>query len=136
MKITLLKYDQIKITLEKYQNDKSNQYDLAEKDMYDISNLLVKLNTPIDMDIETKYQILNDGFQKKDEARLREELTAYRLQSSREENIKAYYVFTNNEMEDMVAKYPRTEEELLAVKGFGQVKVGKYGERILIIFNG
>lgn len=133
---TLIKYDQIKNTLEKYQNDKSNLYDLAEKDMYDISNLLVRLNSPIDMDIEAKYQLSNDGFQRKDEARLREELTSYRLQSSREENIKAYYVFNNNEMEDMVVKYPRTEEELLAVKGFGQVKVGKYGERILSIFNG
>jgi hypothetical protein len=132
---TLIKFDQIKATLEKYQNDKVNQYDLAEKDMFDIANLLVRLNTPIDMDLEAKYQLSTEEFQKKDEEQLREELTAYRLQTSRAENIKAYYIFNNAEMEDMIAKYPRTEDELLAVKGFGKVKVEKYGKQILSIFN-
>ncbi|WP_201317835.1 NERD domain-containing protein [Paenibacillus sp. EPM92] len=133
---TLIKYDQIKATLEKYQNDKANQYDLAEKDMFDIANLLVRLNTPIDMDFEAKYQLSSEEYQRKDEAQLREELTAYRLQTSRAENIKAYYVFNNAEMEDLIAKYPRTEEELLEVKGFGKAKLEKYGIAILNIFNG
>lgn len=133
---TLIKYDQIKTTLEKYQNDKANQYDLAEKGMYDIANLLVKLNTPIEIDFVGKYQLSNDEYQRKDEAQLREELIAYRLQTSREENIKAYYIFNNNEMEDMIVKYPRTEEELLSVKGFGKAKMEKYGNAVLNIFNG
>ncbi|MGG3873983.1 HRDC domain-containing protein [Brevibacillus laterosporus] len=133
---SIIKYDQIKATLEKYQNDKSNTYDLAEKDMYAISNLLVRLHTPKEMDFVAKYRFSKDDFQKRDETLLREELKSYRLQTSREENIKAYYIFNNNEMEDMIAKYPRTKEELLTVKGFGQVKVEKYGERILNIFNG
>lgn len=104
--------------------------------MYNIANLLVKLNTPVDIDFVGKYQLTNDDFQKKDEAQLREELTAFRLQTSRAENIKAYYIFNNNEMEDMIAKYPRTMEELLAVKGFGKAKIEKYGAAILGIFNG
>jgi hypothetical protein len=132
----LIKYDQIKVTLEKYQNDKANQYDLAEKEMYDIANLLIKLNTPIDMDLEAKYQLSNDNLQRKNEETVREELTAYRLQTSREEQIKAYYIFNNAEMDDMIAKYPRTENELLEIKGFGKVKVEKYGSAILNIFNG
>lgn len=132
---TLIKYDQIKATLEKYQNDKANQYDLAEKDMYAVANLLVKLDTPIDMDFEAKYQLTSENFQRKDEEQLRLELTEYRLQTSREEQIKAYFIFNNAEMEDMIAKYPRTEDELLAVKGFGKVKVEKYGNAILNIFN-
>jgi len=133
---TLIKYDQIKATLEKYQNDKANQYDLPEKDMFDIANLLVRLNTPIDMDFVAKYQLSNDEYQRKSEEQLREELTAYRLQTSRDENIKAYYIFNNAEMEDMIVRYPRTEEELLAVKGFGKAKMEKYGDAILGIFNG
>ncbi|MBE1446070.1 HRDC domain-containing protein [Paenibacillus sp. OAS669] len=133
---TFIKYDQIKVTLEKYQNDKANQYDLAEKDMLEIANLLVRLNTPIDMDFEAKYQISSEEYLRKDEEQLREELTAYRLQTSRAENVKAYYIFNNSEMEDMIAKYPRTEEELLEVKGFGKVKMEKYGKMILNIFNG
>jgi superfamily II DNA helicase RecQ len=39
-------------------------------------------------------------------------------------------------MDDMIVKYPRTENELLEVKGFGKVKVEKYGSAILDIFNG
>lgn len=132
---TLIKYDQIKATLEKLQNDKANQYDLAEKYMFDIANLLVRLNTPIDMDLEAKYQLSSEEYQKKSEDQLREELTAYRLQTSRAENIKAYYIFNNAEMEDMIAKYPRTDEELLKIKGFGKVKLDKYGSEILKIFN-
>ncbi|CAM4504028.1 hypothetical protein FHS16_004561 [Paenibacillus endophyticus] len=131
---TLIKYDQIKTTLEKYQNDKANQYDLAEKDMYDIADLLVKLNTPIEMDIVGKYQLANENTQRKDEAQLRELLIAFRLRTSREENVKAYFIFNNNEMEDMISRYPRTVEELLEVKGFGKVKVEKYGLQILGIF--
>ncbi|WP_255193565.1 HRDC domain-containing protein [Brevibacillus laterosporus] len=88
------------------------------------------------MDLVAKYQLSNNDFQKKNETLLREELTSYRLQTSRDENIKAYYIFNNNELEDMIAKYPRTEEELLSIKGFGQVKVEKYGKGILGIFNG
>lgn len=36
----------------------------------------------------------------------------------------------------MIEKYPKTEEELLEVKGFGKVKLEKYGNTILDIFNG
>jgi hypothetical protein len=132
----LIKYDQIKATLEKYQNDKSNQYDLAEKDMQGIAELLVKLNTPIDMDFEAKYQITEVKVKSKEESLLREELTAYRLKTSREENVKAYYIFNNAEMDELIVKYPITEEELLSVKGFGKAKVEKYGGAILSIFNG
>lgn len=133
---TLIKYDQIKATLEKYQNDKTNQYDLAEKDMFDIADLLIRLNTSIDMDLEAKYQLSSEEYQQKDVEQLREELTAYRLQTSRSENVKAYYIFNNAEMDDLIAKYPRTEEELLEVKGFGKTKLEKYGNAILDIFNG
>ena len=149
---TLIKYDQLKTTLEKYQNDKANQYDLAEKDMYSIAELLIRLNKPIDMNFEAKYQIVVEASQieaedqivaettqiksRRDESVLREELTAYRLKKSREENVKAYFIYNNNEMEDMIAKYPLTEEELLQVKGFGKIKVEKYGKQILSVFEG
>ncbi|WP_308637855.1 NERD domain-containing protein [Paenibacillus silvisoli] len=133
---TLIKYDQIKATIEKFQDDKSNQYDLPEKDMYDIAQMLIRLNTPIEMDFNAMYQLSSETSKRKSEETLREELTAYRLQTSRVEQIKAYYIYNNAEMEEMIAKYPRTENELLEVKGFGKVKVEKYGSAILNIFNG
>ncbi|WP_138752000.1 NERD domain-containing protein [Paenibacillus sinopodophylli] len=132
---SLIKYDQIKSTLDRYQNDKTNEYDLAEKEMHAIANLLVKLNTPIEMNFIGKYQLSEVNMQRKDEVLLREQLTAFRLKTSREEKVKAYLIFNNIEMEDIIAKYPMTEEELLEVKGFGKVKVGKYGKEIISIFN-
>lgn len=103
--------------------------------MYDIAILLIRLNSPVDINLIAKYQLVNNDFQKKEATQLCEELTLYRLHTSRAENIKAYYIFNNNEMEDMIARYPRTEEELLAVKGFGKAKLEKYGAAILSIFN-
>jgi hypothetical protein len=62
--------------------------------MYDIASLLIKLNTPIDMDFEAKNQLSNDNVQRKIEETLREELTAYRLQTSREEQARRIIFLT------------------------------------------
>lgn len=132
---TLIKYDQIRNALEEFQNDKTNSCDLIEKDMLDISELLLQLHTPMDFDFEAKYQLSDEEYHRKDEDQLQEELKSFRLSTSRAEGIKAYFIFNNKEMEDLIAKYPRTEEELLTVKGFGQTKVEKYGQEILDIFN-
>lgn len=58
-------------------------------------------------------------------------LKAFRLKKSREENVKAYYVFSNKEMDGIIEKQPKTKDELLKCAGFGKVKVEKYGDGIL-----
>lgn len=60
-------------------------------------------------------------------------LKAFRLEQSRKEKIKPYYIFNDAQMEDIIEKNPQTKEELLKVSGFGNVKVEKYGEEILNI---
>ncbi|MPN30455.1 hypothetical protein SDC9_177926 [bioreactor metagenome] len=62
-------------------------------------------------------------------------LKSYRLKQSREENIKAYYIFNDKQMMDLIEKMPHSLESLLKVDGFGEVKVKKYGESILEILN-
>lgn len=62
-------------------------------------------------------------------------LKAFRLEQSRQENISAYYIFNNAQMEDLIDKYPKNKEELLKVSGFGNMKVEKYGDAILEILN-
>ena len=64
-----------------------------------------------------------------------EELKAYRLNKSREENIKAYYIYSNKELEALITMMPRTKEELQTVEGFGQIKIRKYGNDIINIIN-
>ncbi|MBV7273764.1 NERD domain-containing protein [Clostridiaceae bacterium UIB06] len=64
---------------------------------------------------------------------LREQLKKFRLETSKRENIRAYFVFNNDEMESLIEKRPQSEKELLKVRGFGEKKVEKYGKEILNI---
>ncbi len=61
------------------------------------------------------------------------ELKVYRLNKSREENIKPYYIYNDSQLKDLISKMPRSNEELLAVAGFGEAKINKYGNDILKI---
>nr|WP_307992033.1 HRDC domain-containing protein [uncultured Niameybacter sp.] len=60
-------------------------------------------------------------------------LKQYRLEKSREEGIKPYFIYNNAQLEDLIMKGPKNLEELQEVNGFGEVKVQKYGEDILEI---
>lgn len=64
---------------------------------------------------------------------LYESLRNYRFKKSKEENIKPYMIFNNNELDLLCSLKPITIDELLKVPGFGQFKVSKYGEDIISI---
>lgn len=68
-----------------------------------------------------------------DETELIQKLKEFRLKQCREENIKAYYIFNDAQMQDLIAKNPQNKEELQTVAGFGKVKAEKYGDAILAI---
>lgn len=70
------------------------------------------------------------------EAELVQKLKEFRLQQSRKENIKAYYIFNDAQMQDLIAKNPQNKEELQGIAGFGKVKAEKYGDSILAILKG
>ena len=175
IKYSLYKCDQIIKQLEYLQNDKKNEYDLEEKKMYAIADLLLKMDTPIHYNNQAKYNLVDGDFceivniveivaeavvevamnpvinkyeAKKDKVetvhkqssrkgtnKIIEELKKFRLETSKEEKIPAYYVFNNSEMEDLIEKYPMTMDKLSSVKGFGPKKIEKYGEGILRIMN-
>ena len=60
-------------------------------------------------------------------------LKSFRVEQSRKENVKPYFIFNDAQMNDLIDKQPKTKEELLKVSGFGNVKVEKYGDTILMI---
>ncbi|WP_208559150.1 HRDC domain-containing protein [Marinilactibacillus kalidii] len=60
-------------------------------------------------------------------------LKSYRLNKSREDNIKAYYIFSNKQLTALAEKLPKTKDELLSIEGFGEAKVTKYGLDIIRI---
>ena len=66
---------------------------------------------------------------------IRERLKAYRLEASRKENIKPYFIYNNEQMEEIIRLRPKAKKDLLEIKGFGEVKVQKYGEGIIGVFS-
>jgi len=60
-------------------------------------------------------------------------LKAYRYETSKAEGIKAFYIFTNAQLEAVIAAMPKSLEDLKRVDGFADVKCQKYGEAILAI---
>lgn len=68
-----------------------------------------------------------------EESTIFKELKDFRLAQSRKENIKPYFIFNDNQLKNLISKMPMTPVELLAISGFGEVKVKKYGEEIITI---
>jgi len=136
-------------------NNKFNESNLSDSKMFKIANRFLEMHTPNKTYYAKKYEELltntkNDENQKKIVAKKKSKATkdnitqkteilinklkAYRLEKSREENIKAYYIFSNKQMNELIEKIPLTKSELLEIYGFGEKKIEKYGEDLLKIF--
>lgn len=68
-----------------------------------------------------------------EETAIFKELRSYRLSKSREENVKPYFIYNDNQLKDLISKMPVTMEALKTVSGFGDVKAVKYGDGIFQI---
>ena len=65
-----------------------------------------------------------------EETEIYKELRAYRLDKSREEKIKPYFIYNNKQLEELIFKMPITKDELKTVSGSADVKASKYGNDI------
>ena len=70
------------------------------------------------------------------DARLFASLKALRSSIAREEKVPPYVVFTDRTLAEFAARKPRTAASLLEVRGVGQAKLDKYGERFLAAIKG
>lgn len=128
-------------------NEKSTNPSSSDSDMERIASRILSFHTPNKSDYTKKYEgLLNNIDTSNDLERvvediniksddLYERLKAFRLEKSREESIKAYYIFTDAQLKDLIDKLPKSKEELKAISGFGEVKVEKYGDMIISIIN-
>ena len=62
-------------------------------------------------------------------------LKSYRTQRASELSTPAYCVFTNAELDAVVAACPRSTAELGRIKGFGPAKMSKFGDDVVAICN-
>lgn len=75
-----------------------------------------------------------DNFEKTDnDNQLYDKLREFRLNQSKQENLKPYMIFNNEELESLCTIKPKTKDEFIAIKGFGEKKYDKYGIDIIEI---
>lgn len=70
-----------------------------------------------------------------EETDIYKELKAYRLEISRKERLKPYFIYNDKQLKELIDKKPKSIEELQNVSGFGEVKSNKYGDDILRILS-
>jgi hypothetical protein len=126
MKKQVIRGDQlIKYIKEKVKESKefANSSDGMEK----WATNILKLDTQKQMDYTAKY-MKYIGTNDND---LKNSLKKYRLNKSKEENTKAYIIFTDKQLDALIENKPKNKDELLRISGFGEKKVEKYGDDIL-----
>jgi ATP-dependent DNA helicase RecQ len=62
-----------------------------------------------------------------------ERLRRWRLERSRQDGVPAFVVLHDATLHDLAAVQPRTRGELAGIKGFGPVKLERYGEDLLAV---
>lgn len=148
VKDQVIRADQL-ISYIKKQISESKELAFNDKEMLDFTERLLGFHTPNQSDYSKKYEhFLNDLVETEPVSKLEytpaieihideliKNLKAYRLTTSRKENIKPYLIFNDNQMEDLINKMPKSKVELLRVNGFAEAKVEKYGDEILKILN-
>jgi ATP-dependent DNA helicase RecQ len=60
-------------------------------------------------------------------------LRHWRLERSRDDGVPAYVVLHDSTLQELAAVKPRTHDELAGIKGFGPVKLERYGEDLLAV---
>jgi len=118
-------------------NDYTAKYDmhqdeLQEKKVEEETKVEIKVETEDEVQVDVEVGIKEET-QVKDDELLYQELKLYRLEKSREEGVKAYTLYTNKQLEELVEIRPETLEKLMGLSGFGETKVNKYGQDIVDI---
>ena len=145
IKEKIVRADQL-ISKIKEMDAKMDAADFSQNSMLEIANSILEKNIESRSDYAKKYEELLQKMEENDvceevasiedvsetnREELVKRLKAFRLEQSRKEKIKPYYIFSDAQMEDIIDKNPQTKEDLLQVSGFGNVKVEKYGEEIV-----
>lgn len=121
--------------------DSAEDYSFKTDDMLALAQFFLESNKEKTTDYIKKYKNeITDNTEavavEVHKEELIKKLKDYRWRQSKYENIKPYYIFNDMQMNDLIEKNPKNEEELLQVSGFGKVKVDKYGKDILKILSG
>lgn len=123
--------------------DYNKKYSLTEEDFME-QGIKEKIEEAMEEKIEEAIvesiteEVVEEKIDKKEKSyeELVDELKKYRLNKSREENIKPYFIYNNEMMEELITVRPKDKKELIAIRGFGPAKIEKYGQDIIDIIRG
>ncbi|MBW8383451.1 MAG: NERD domain-containing protein [Youngiibacter sp.] len=122
---------------------KSKNESINDKTMYEKAESFASLHNPLNKDYTSKYMIERDQesknipemIQNQEKSELYKNLKEFRLNKSREEGVKAYFIFNNSQLDELILKMPDSLESLKEISGFGEVKAGKYGTELIKIID-
>ncbi|AWK51622.1 hypothetical protein DIC82_11565 [Clostridium beijerinckii] len=121
-----------------------------EKNAMEFAVLLKGLDTSVKIDYSSKFEIkdnsedilkvkpkstdtLVEKNNKGNEETLIKALKTYRSAKASSNGVPSYFIFNNDEMKRIVEAMPINKQELISIKGFGEVKFEKYGQDIIDI---
>ena len=64
---------------------------------------------------------------------IQETLKVFRLEVSKQLNLKAYEIFNNNQLEQIIEIMPHEKEQLLQIKYYSKQQIENYGDQIIRI---
>lgn len=134
----IIRYDQLIDILKSDEQDKTLDWVFIQSDIMEISDCIKSNHKDLAIDYSKKFKIKKNVVKEKkykNDEELMKMLKEYRLNVSRRDEIKAYVVFTNKIMEEMINIKPKCIEELKSIKGFGDSRCEKYGKDIIEIIN-
>ena len=135
----IIRHDQLINLISTAQKNKKIDWIFIEEDMMNISKCLIEHHKDLNIDYDSKYLLDNRKVEEHIEVinidEVRDNLKKFRLDKSKEENIKAYMIFNNETMEEIINLMPKNIDELQNIKGFGPIKIGKYGDDIINIIH-
>ena len=104
--------------------------------LLETSGALVEVTTPdgfrvLHADLSTPPPRIRTSQEADVDESLVTRLRSWRLERSREDAVPAYVVFPDATLRELAALRPQTKDELAGVKGFGPVKVERYGDDLL-----
>lgn len=126
IKDKIIRSDQLVNYLKKELENTKWEERTTKKIMKEIANSYLSKNDPIIVNYEEKYLSTED---KKED--LKNRLIEFRTNKSKERNIPAFYIFTNEELDKILEKMPKSNEELNDI--LTDVKINYHGEEIINI---
>ena len=131
IKSHILRADQLINYIQKGIDMTDKMYLSSENTLKKIAETWLERRVTNNTDITNKYLKHNNN--NNNNTSIEENLKTFRKDKSKEKNIPAYYIFTDEELKNIVDTMPKTVEDLKGI--LPEVKIKYHGEKIIEIVN-